>query len=522
MIKLTQEQKDKIKQRDWRIDNLYKIVNKEGKLIRFKRNEAQRHFDENKHSRNIILKSRQLGMTTFEAIDSFDEMAFRKNFKAVFIAHTKDQANMIFDDKLRNAWATFPLAPLYHKINDKSGILKLAFQPVDHPDNDTSSISVQLSGRSATYQRAHVTELAKMQKLKPDAAKEIITGTIPAVPATGRFDIESTAEGDYGIFHSLYMEALENYELYKDNLPKMVFKPHFYNWRWDKEDIDRVASQDGITPLFKMMNHAFFERRLIDHNLSDKELSYYYNKWLSLKRDENVLLQEFPTTIDEAFISSGNKFFDQRALGMQKTRDPVIIGKWRFYAKRNIDHVYVMGVDPSGGTGNDYAAIVVIDLTVGEVVAEFWDKWTKPEDLAIEAVEKAILFNNCVLSIEENNHGHACIVAAKNLKYTNFYYRLEQGELDDKEHAKIGFQSNRRTKPLIMNGLNHAVSDFSLRIPSVFMVREFKSYPREMVDKLRRDEEDGHFDRVSACAIAWEARKYSPVMLKVQLENYSA
>lgn len=522
MISLTPEQKQKLKNRDWRIDNLYKIVNREGKLIRFRRNDAQKHFDENKHSRNIILKSRQLGMTTYEAIDSFDEMAFRKNYKIVFIAHTKDQANMIFDDKLRTAWATFPLALLYHKINDKSGVLKLAFQPVEHPDNDTSLISVQLSGRSGTYQRAHVTELAKMQKLKPQDAKEILTGTIPAVPASGRFDIESTAEGDYGIFYSLYMEALENEQIYKgQELPKMVFKPHFYNWRWDKEDIDRVANQDGITPLSKMMNQTFFERRLVEHNLSEKELSYYYNKWLSLHRDENILLQEFPSTIDEAFVSAGNKFFDQRALSLQKFRDPIIVGKWRYYAKRDTSHVYVMGVDPSGGNGNDYAAIVVIDLTVGEVVAEFWDKWTKPEDLAVEAVEKAKLFNNCVLSIEENNHGHAVIVAAKNLNYTNFYYRLEQGELDNKEHQRIGFQSNRRTKPLIMNELNAALSDFSLRVPSEFMARELKSYPREMVDKLRRDEEDGHYDRVSACAVAWEARKFAPSKISISLQNYS-
>lgn len=522
MIFLTQEQKDKIKNRDWRIDNLYKIVNKDGKLIRFKRNPAQKHFDENKHSRNIILKSRQLGMTTYEAIDSFDEMVFRKNFKAVFIAHTKEQAQLIFDDKLRNAWATFPLAPLYHKINEKSGVLKVAFQPVDDPANDTSSISVQLSGRSGTYQRAHVTELAKMQKLKPEDAKEIISGTIPAIPASGRMDIESTAEGDYGIFYSMYMEALENYELYKDNLPKMVFKPHFYNWRWDTEDIDRVAAQDGVISIERMENRAFFEHRLREHNLSEKELSYYYNKWLSLNKDENILLQEFPTTIDEAFVSSGNKFFNQRALSLQKFRDPIIVGRWRYYARRDPAHVYVMGVDPSGGTGNDYAAIVVIDLTVGEVVAEFWDKWTKPEELAIEAVEKAKLFNNCVLSIEENNHGHAVIVAAKHLGYTNFYYRLEQGELDDKEQQRIGFQSNRRTKPLIMHGLNAAIGDFSLRIPSQFMTRELKSYPREMIDKLRRDEEDGHYDRVSACAIAWESRKFAPTSVSVSLQNYSS
>ena len=102
----------------------------------------------------------------------------------------------------------------------------------------------------------------------------------------------------------------------------------------------------------------------------------------------------------------------------------------------------------------------------------------------------------------------------------NFYYRLEQGELDNKEQQRIGFLANRRTKPLIMNALNAAISEFSLRIPSEFMVRELKSYPREMVDKLRRDESDGHFDRVSACAIAWEARKFAPASISVVVQKY--
>ena len=52
----------------WRINNLYFITDKNGKKIKFKLNEAQMTFFEGMHYRNIILKARQLGFTTFTMI----------------------------------------------------------------------------------------------------------------------------------------------------------------------------------------------------------------------------------------------------------------------------------------------------------------------------------------------------------------------------------------------------------------------------------------------------------------------
>lgn len=56
-------------------------------------------------------------------------------------------------------------------------------------------MTVSNSGRSGTHNRVHVSEFAKLCAKYPAKADEIITGTIPSVPANGRMDIESTAEG---------------------------------------------------------------------------------------------------------------------------------------------------------------------------------------------------------------------------------------------------------------------------------------------------------------------------------------
>ena len=69
--------------KDWRMQFLYKIRDKQRRLRLFKKNRAQETFDANKAKRNIILKSRQLGFTTYEAVDMLDDSLFSLNFNAL-------------------------------------------------------------------------------------------------------------------------------------------------------------------------------------------------------------------------------------------------------------------------------------------------------------------------------------------------------------------------------------------------------------------------------------------------------
>lgn len=270
--------------KSWRTSHLYLIRNKQQELITFKRNKAQRHFNENKHTRNLILKSRQLGFTTDEAIDSLDDVLFTRNMEALLIAHNLDAAKAIFDKKIDLAWKNLlpELQGLYKMDADTAQALKFEFG-----DGTFSSISVDTSGRSGTYNRVHVTEFANMCRKYPERAREIIEGTIPAVPTHGRVDIESTSEGASGTFYDMCMEA------YNRGAPTspLEYKFHFYNWTWD-EEIDTYA--------LKPVPQEFKAYQAL-HKLSDKEICYYYDKWLSLNKDWNALHREFPTTPEEAF-----------------------------------------------------------------------------------------------------------------------------------------------------------------------------------------------------------------------------
>lgn len=275
----------RLKDKEWRTSHLYKIRDKKQSLVTFKRNKAQQHFSQNKWYRNLILKSRQLGFTTDEAIDSLDDALWNRNTECLLIAHNLDAGKKIFDGKFDLAWKNLPieLRSLYKVDTNTAQALKFEFG-----DGTYSSIAVDTTGRSGTYNRVHITEFADICKKFPNKVRDIIEGTIPAVPTYGRVDIESTSQGASGEFFDMFMQAHERGE------PKypVEYKAHFYNWTWD-EEIETIVPETNLPEYFKNYQNL--------NKLNDKEITYYYLKWLSLNKSFNSLHKEYPTTPEEAF-----------------------------------------------------------------------------------------------------------------------------------------------------------------------------------------------------------------------------
>lgn len=284
----------RLKNKEWRLSHLYKIRDKTQRLVTFKRNRVQEHFNKNKWYRNLILKSRQLGFTTDEAIDSIDDALFNRNTEVLLIAQNLDAGRAIFDKKIEFAWKNFnpELKSLYTVDTESAQTLKFEFG-----DGSFSSIAVDTSGRSGTYNRVHITEFADICKKFPNKVKDILEGTIPAIPTLGRLDIESTSQGASGEFFEMFMEAHER----GDPKYPVEYKAHFYNWTWD-EEIESIIPETHL-PV------AFVEYQT-KNNLTVREITYYYQKWLSLNKDWNSLHKEYPTTPEEAFevITEGSYY----------------------------------------------------------------------------------------------------------------------------------------------------------------------------------------------------------------------
>ncbi|OEU67062.1 MAG: hypothetical protein BA863_08090, partial [Desulfovibrio sp. S3730MH75] len=286
MISL-KEIEDNIKSKEWRLENLYYILDVKGQKIKFKPNWAQLYFFNCLHSRNIILKARQLGLTTLACIDALDDCLFTPNFKAGIIAHNREDAHSFFEDKVQFAYDNLPseVRNANPATTDRAG--KLAFA-------NGSSIRVATSFRSGTLQRLHVSEFGKICAKYPAKAKEIITGALNAVHTGMRVDFESTAEGRQGKFFELCQIA-ENLQISGGTLTDEDFK--FFFFPWFKHPGYRINSK-GVQFTQEMQDYFSKVESETGVKLDTEQRAWYVKKFNVLGPD---MKQEFPSTPKEAF-----------------------------------------------------------------------------------------------------------------------------------------------------------------------------------------------------------------------------
>jgi len=286
----------------WRLTSgqLYKIMIKgddgeESLVIPFVPNDAQIQLFTNLHTRNNILKARQLGFTTAIEILFLDCCLFRENVRAAVIAQSEDVAKTIFRDKVCFAYDNLPpsLKAAMPLARDSASELLFA--------HNNSSIRVATSARSGTLQYLHISEFGKICAKFPDRADEVITGSIPAVPTNGMVFIESTAEGQDGHFYKISKRAESLMQSDKKLNPK-DYKFHFFPWHGEKKyrtDPDDVVITDK--------DNEYFDKIEGEANCSidnDQRAWWVMTRDAEFSGEEEKMWQEYPSTPKEAFQKS--------------------------------------------------------------------------------------------------------------------------------------------------------------------------------------------------------------------------
>ena len=271
--------------KEWRLNNLYWIKDKDGKRILFRPNSAQQRFLDNRHGRDTILKCRQRGFTTLVQIDMLDECLFIPNTNAGVIAHNRDDAQAFFKDKIKYAYDN--LAPhIKNNVpasNDAAGELRF---------ENGSVIRVGTSLRSGTFQYLHISEYGKICAKYPEKAEEVRTGALPAVPRTGKVVIESTAEGRVGHFYELAGEGLKREEE-GQKARELEYKTHFFPW-WEAEEY--VSGPFDFTPEHYV---RYFENLALEGIETTPEQQSWYMQEAKTLGDN--MKREHPSTPQEAF-----------------------------------------------------------------------------------------------------------------------------------------------------------------------------------------------------------------------------
>ena len=439
---------------DSRLPYRLRIRDRSGNLKLLEPNAAQQQFARERSNRNIILKARQLGMTTYIAARFFLSTINRPGTVTLQVAHSLESAQQIFRIVHRFVEHLHPDELRGIRLV-RANVRELAFAGVDSR-YIVDTAGNENAGRGLTIHNLHASEVA----LWPGHPQETMAGLLAAVAPGGAVDIESTPNGAGGYFHSEWLRAKAG----------GGFTPHFFPW-WIEP-----AYQLPLSPGESLEPFSEDEQQLYAHHqLSPEQIKYRRY----LKHTFGPLApQEFAETDADCFLVSGRPVFDVHAIDarLRQLAAPVRVsqnGAEYIWLEPQPGRSYVVGADVAeGGAEGDFSAAVVLDLETGLQCAEVMARWP----LAHFVQELARLgehYNSALIAVERNNHGHAVLYA---LQHEFNYSRLYQHAESAGGTGKLGWPMNARTKPQAIGALEQMLRDAPATFASRRMLEQCRSF----------------------------------------------
>ena len=422
----------------WRLNNVYLIVNKNSERVKFQENRVQKMLNDSVSKRRMILKTRQMGVTTGEVLKQLDAVMFNRNMTACILAHEDDAIAKIFNTP-RNAYRWMPEA-FKPEIDRGGGSKYEMFFP-----KMNSRIYCDLESRGDTIHWLHVSEAAFMDKERLDA-------TLQAVPIDGIVTIETTANGLENFF----------YETWSDN--KEIYEKFFLPWFFYEE------YQIPIEKLKATKEEKEFSKKtlsLYKHHITHAQMNFRRRKIEEIKAKFN---QEYPEDDLTCFIHSGRTVVDQvlfrqlldEVSPVVETREDVLI-----FHPREPHHDYVVGADVAEGVGGDFSVASVFCVQTMEEVAFFRDQISPflfAKKLTFMCGIFSMGYRVPLLAVESNNHGHAVLLELEeNIGYANLFYSAKD---------RVGWKTDSITRPIMLDQLIEAVSSRHVRINSRETLKE--------------------------------------------------
>lgn len=442
--------------------------------------------------RVIVLKARQQGLSTAIGAYIYFKVTQTPAQRAMVVTHSADSTKALFDLTRRY----YDNTPSILKPSTRYASRRELFFDVLDSSYVVATAGSESIGRGETLTQVHLSEVAFYP---PAHARENLNSVfqcVPNKPGTSIF-IESTANGVSGPFYDLWMGAVRG-----DN----GFVPLFIPWYLDPEyrlpapaSFEHTPDEEELVAKFGLDNdQLMFRRRKIGENGLD------------------LFKQEYPSTADEAFLTTGRPVFNPEQLQgiLQTLGEPIKRlalegGEWcehprgelLVYKEYDPTETYTIGCDTSAGIrGRDYSVAIVLDRSRRQVAV--LRGWFAPDYLADLLHALGTFYNLATIAPEANNHGILTVNRLqKDLAYPFVFTEIVVDKTTDEETVKIGFHTNVKTKPLIIDKLRASVRDGEIELTDAQTVREMLQY---VVDENGRMEAEkgSNDDCVMALAIA--------------------
>lgn len=449
--------------------------------------------------RIVILKARQQGLSTMVGGYLYYKVSQSSARKAMVITHHADSTRALFDMTKRYHDKCPEILKPHTKYSSRR---ELSFDLLDSAYTVATAGGDQ-AGRGETITDLHASELAFWPK---GQAAELWNGLIQAVPETEDTNVfvESTANGVSGVFYNLWKGAVEGTN---------GFRPVFIPWFLDPDYRDDTVPDD-------FQRTPDEEDLAVKYSLDNAQL--YWRRQQIGRTSAELFKQEYPSTPDEAFLTTGRPIFNPEQLtalmdeakqhklhatlalegaeeiGFEWRENPR--GELKCYYPHDPAETYYIGADVALGVrGGDWSVAVVMD-SKKRVVAKY-RAHVHPDYYAHILYHLGELYNNAKLIVESNNHGIlTCTRLGKDLAYPNFYVEEQHDKLTDKFTEKLGFSSTVKTKPLIIDQLRAAMRENEIECRDQEVLREMLTYV--VTEEGKMEAEDGcHDDCVMAMAL---------------------
>ena len=382
------------------------------------------------HDYNIVLKARQLGLSTLTAGYALWMMTFQQD-KNILVIATKQETAKNLVTKVRVMHANLPGWLKQPCVEDNK--LSLRYK---NGSQIKAVASSEESGRSEALSLLIIDEAAFIDKI------DTIWGASQQTLATGgRALVISTPNGVGNFFHKTWIGAEDGTNDF--NFIKLHWSVHperGQEWR-DEQD------------------------KLLGPSLAAQEC-------------------------DCDFITSGRGVIDGLLLERMKessVREPMekrgIDSNYWIWQPPNYTKNYVVSADVSRGDGTDYSAFHIIDVESLEQVAEYKGK-ISTQDFGNMLVNVATEYNNALLVVENNNIGWAAIQQVIDREYENLFYTSKDLQYVDVQHQMTnkyraqernmvpGFSTTSKTRPLIIAKLEEMFREESVNVHSSRLIDE--------------------------------------------------
>lgn len=500
------------------------IKSKKKKLIKLELNIAQSLIYERIQKikakglpiRIIVLKARQEGVSTFSEAMIFESTVNNSNVNSLIVAHEPESTEEIFRmSKLFYDMLLPPVKPLKRYDNKK----QLVFE---NPDEKTrmnnpglrSKIVIATAGkvkvgRGLTIQNFHGSEVAFWKK-----GKELmlsIMQAIPDLPNTMVF-LESTANGfggDGEYFYNIVQDALAD-----RNDFELVFLP----WHLMPEYSMKFGSNEKKEKFAISLDEYEKDIRK-EFKLAFEQLNW--RRWAIKNKcggDLDKFKQEYPITIEEAFVASANTVIPKQYIEAQRKfiRKPIDTLDGVLIYEKPKAHYYSLGGDPSEGVGLDDSAFTVIDKMTGREVAHFASNGIQPDLFARKMVKAAEYFNNAIIVPEINSHGIAVLSELQRLGYPNIFRQRYYDHASKQWSRRLGWKTTKITKPLMVDEFIAGLREEEIGLSSASTVNQ-------MIVFVHTDESGSHGmgaesgqkdDMLISAMLAWQGLKDLPSTYK--------